>query len=269
MDELQTNKIASLEREKYWNDGYVSYWMARVKEANMGDVDSSSIVVGDAKTSTDDLYVDAIKLLQICASGSILELGCGFGRSLSKLCKQAYHVTAVDISEQMIKVAKESCKEKNITFYVSPSEKLPLPDNSFDFVVCFAAFDAMYQMETLIEINRVCKVDAKVLITGKNDDYFSDDFAALDAEAGARSKGHPNYFTDVKSLVQNLDKFGFEIVTQKYYLRRGDFSRGVSLEVIPHKFYEYLFILKKNDNCNLKKIFTISSELSKTFYRTR
>ena len=74
----------------------------------------------------------------------------------------------------------------------------------------------MYQTEALIEINRICKKGARVLITGKNDNYCDNDKLAMEAEIGARKKGHPNYFTDVRKLLKNINKFGFRIDIQKF-----------------------------------------------------
>lgn len=263
------HKLGNSEREKYWNEDYVRYWKARVEEANKCGNDTSTMVTGDAKTSTDNLYIDAIGLLQINKTDKVLELGCGFGRSLPMLCRSALQVTAVDISEEMINAAKDSCQEGNISFHVSPSEELPFSDGSFDAVVCFAAFDAMYQSEALIEMNRVSRLGAKVLITGKNDNYFDDDSAALAAESGARAKGHPNYFTDVNILIKNLDKLGFDIEVQKYFLRRGDFAKEIARKKRPEKFYEYLLVLKKISACNASEDFVISSKISKTYARQK
>lgn len=267
MSELTKRKIGNSDREKYWNEDYVQYWKARVEEANKTRDDTSLMVAGDVRASTDDLYIAAIDLLQISEVDKVLELGCGFGRSLPTLCRKAFHVIAVDISKEMINVAKESCQEDNVTFYVAPSEDLPFPDSSFDVLICFAAFDAMYQPEALVEINRVVKVGAKVLITGKNDDYSDDDSAALAAERGARAKGHPNYFTDVKRLIKEIDKFGFAINTEKYFVRRGDFAKEIVTEHKPALFYEYLFVLVKTKECIHSESPEISNETSKTFSR--
>jgi ubiquinone/menaquinone biosynthesis C-methylase UbiE len=261
------DKISNIEREKYWNEDYVNYWRARVEEANKSNADTSGIVAGDAKTSADVQYIEAISLLKIGAKDKVLELGCGFGRSLPMLCKAALEVTAVDISKEMVNAAKEFCKEKNVIFNISPSENMPFPDETFDVIVCFAAFDAMYQSETLVEINRVSKMGARVLITGKNDNYFDDDIAAHEAEVGARAKGHPNFFTDVKKLMQNLAKFGFCAEVQKYYLRRGDFANNTTTSTMPEMFYEYLLVLNKINKSSLDGDFPFADRVSKSFAR--
>ena len=254
-------------RERYWNEDYVRYWRERVAEANLGGSLTSGMVTGDAKTSSDTVYVNAIALLQIGASDTVLELGCGFGRSLPLLTGTARHVTAVDISKEMISEAKKATSATNITFQVSPSESLPLADGMFDVVVCFAAFDAMYQAEALVEMNRVSRVGTRILITGKNDNYYDDDTAAWDAEVGARAKHHPNYFTDVKKLIDNIQRFGFQVAAQRYYRRRGDFGRGEFEEMMPEQYYDYLLVLSKVSECDPTSLLSISDKVSKTYSR--
>ena len=70
----------------------------------------------------------------------------------------------------------------------------------------------------------MCKKESRVLSTGKNDNYFENDNHAREEEIGARKKGHPNYVTDVRKLLNNINKFGFRIDIQKFYLKQGDFG---------------------------------------------
>lgn len=260
-------KQEDIAREKYWNEEYVRYWKSRVEDANKTQGKASQMVEGDVKTTTDQIYLDAINLLGITKSDSVLEIGCGFGRSLNTLAYMAKDVCATDISEQMINAAKQACSEENVSFYVCPSEDLPFPDARFDVVVCFAAFDAMYQTEALIEMNRVSRPGAKLLLTGKNDDYHDGDKAALAAEQGARNKGHPNYFTDVKKLMDMMGCFGFKVEVQKFYRRRGDFSDGKASVEMPKRFYEYMFVLSKVSACTVGLSESISDKVSKTYFR--
>jgi len=262
------NKVKRIEkREEYWNKNYANYWINRVDEANSEDISSSKIIKDDTKTSKNAIYSDAISLLDITKTDNVIEIGVGFGRSLPELCQAALHVTALDISAPMITLAKDRTKEKNISFYVSPSEEMPFDSNVFDVAVCFASFDAMYQTEALIEINRICKKGARVLITGKNDNYFDNDNLAMEAEIGARKKGHPNYFTDVRKLLNNINKFGFRIDIQKFYLKRGDFGLADVQTKMTSKFYEFLIVLCKVSQCSVGADFLISSDVSKTYNR--
>ncbi|SVB01960.1 uncharacterized protein METZ01_LOCUS154814, partial [marine metagenome] len=80
-------------------------------------------------------------------SSTILEIGCGFGRSLELLSNLSKKVVAIDISEAMIKAAKmNNSKVKNIVFIVSEAENTDFRSNYFDYIVCFAVFDALDQL---------------------------------------------------------------------------------------------------------------------------
>src|SRR4051812_22901399 len=118
-------------REQYWNEHYVAYWKARVAESNEGVAQASRVVAGDAKTTSNESYLSAISLLGISKTDAVLELGCGFGRSVPALCAAARHVSAVDISAAMVEEARRTCQQTNVSFFVSPGEKLPFADGSF------------------------------------------------------------------------------------------------------------------------------------------
>ena len=237
----------NISRKKYWDDKYVDYWKERVERTNESTKVKGNTFVSDP-TSTDDLYFQTIRLLNIQNDEIVLEVGCGFGRSLMYLSSLAHSVIAVDISYEMIKEAKDITKKaKNIDFLISESENMDIELESVDKIICFAAFDAMYQKEALLEFNRVCKKGGKLLITGKNDDYLEDDTEAKIAERAARTKGHPNYFTDVRKLFDNILSFGFDIEYVEFYQRRGDFSKRIFSTKMPKKFYEYVAILEKKN----------------------
>lgn len=254
-------------RVQYWNNDYVLYWKSRVEESNSADLSNSGIINGDVKTICDDVYINAINLLSVKHSDTVLELGCGFGRSLPYLSGLADHVCAVDISAEMISMAKNTYSSiRNLSFYVSAGENLPF-EKKFDKAICFGVFDAMYQTETIYEINRVLNVGGSLLLTGKNDSYFEDDSLALAAEMGAREKGHPNFFTNVSYFEENMNEFGFEIVHKKYFLRRGDFVVGKFDTQRPKKFYEYMLVLRKIVDKKPSSEFCISDKFSKTWSR--
>lgn len=264
MSNKKSNDVYDQSRIRYWNNNYVQYWKARVAEANIERSAASALVAGDAATTDDVRYLQAIELLGIDPLNNVLELACGFGRSLPVLSRLAAEVVAVDISEQMIEAARRDFATANISFYVSPSEDLPFDDKRFDRIVCFAAFDAMFQTEALVEMHRVCKKGGRILLTGKNDSYHIDDHRAYEAELGARGKGHPNYFTNVKKLLGDLERFGLALVAAKYYERRGDFTEGIARKEMPPHFYEYLMVLEKNGPCEQNFDADYSSAFSKT-----
>jgi ubiquinone/menaquinone biosynthesis C-methylase UbiE len=257
--------MSNVTRKNYWNSEYVDYWKRRVKRTNESSLIENSLV--SDPTTTDELYLQIVSLLNINNDDTALEVGCGFGRSLLFLSSLANSLIAVDISHEMVKEAKLITKlVNNITFLVSESEHMDIEMNSVDKIICFAAFDAMYQKEALFEFNRVCKKGGKLLITGKNDNYLQDDSEAINAEKAAREKGHPNYFTDVRTLFDNIFSFGFELEYVEYYQRRGDFANRLFSNKMPLNFYEYVVIFKKTKFAiALSDLPDISDKYSKTY----
>jgi len=245
-------------RKQYWNKDYVDYWKNKVQEAN------ELLDVNDP-TSTDAVYIRMIDTLDIKSTDVVLDVGCGFGRSLPYLSFSAKKVVGVDISQEMIKEAEKltsSCS--NIALQISESEDMDIEDSSIDKVICFAAFDAMYQKKALIEFNRICKIGGTILLTGKNDSFMCDDKEAKLAELGARRKSHPNFFTDVSLLMKSMHLFGFKVEFEEYYLKRGDFSTDRIVKDKPEHFYEYMFLLKKiNSSIEASLIPEISDSYSK------
>ena len=211
--------------------------------------------------------MELIGLLKISRGDRVLEMGCGFGRSIPFLYQITQSIDAIDISEAMIDLArKEYAKYQGVNFRVCEAESTPFEAGRFARVICFGVLDALYQKEALIEMNRILASRGRVLITGKNDLYFEDDEKALVAERNARAKGHPNYFTDVAILLQNIHQFGFNTVSQRFFPRRGDTALNRFVHEKPERFYEYALILEKQTTpvAEASRL-SISTAMSKTF----
>ena len=74
-----------------------------------------------------------IPLLGEVKGKTILDVGAGTGRTSVVLAKMGAEVTALDVSEQMLKeLTKKNAKIKTV---VGDAESLPFPDKSFDVVV--------------------------------------------------------------------------------------------------------------------------------------
>jgi ubiquinone/menaquinone biosynthesis C-methylase UbiE len=80
----------------------------------------------------------------------ILEIGCGTGEFSRLLAGHAEAVLAIDLSPQMIRLARESSKlYPNIDFACGDVMTFPLPDNQFD---CIATLTTIHHLpiETLL-----------------------------------------------------------------------------------------------------------------------
>jgi len=255
------------DRKAYWNEQYLKYWESRVQEANAGG-QGSSVVENDPLTLQDQV-IREIFLATPLNKGNILEVGCAWGRWFPMFLEQGLQIHGIDISAAMIARAEElwTGNAAVVAVQEAEAEAIPYPDETFDNVACIAVFDATRQHEALGELLRVSRRGARIVVTGKNDTYHRDDQAALDAETGARRKGHPNFFTDVKAMLRQIEARGHKILRTLYFERRGDFGIGHGTEVAPDRFYEfYLEIEKAADTCEFEPF---SSDVSQTYAESR
>jgi 2-polyprenyl-3-methyl-5-hydroxy-6-metoxy-1,4-benzoquinol methylase len=87
----------------------------------------------------------------------IIDIGCGTGRHSIELAKRGYKVTGIDLSESLLKRAKEKAKAQNlqIDFQKHDARKLPFK-NEYDLAImfCEGAFPLMETDEMNYEILR-------------------------------------------------------------------------------------------------------------------
>ncbi len=90
----------------------------------------------------DRLEKRAIDRLLPCVpnGGKLLEIGCGTGHWSEYFSNKGFDVTGVDISEQMIAIARQR-KVSHVIFDVSDAARLPFGDGSFDVAVAITALE--------------------------------------------------------------------------------------------------------------------------------
>ncbi len=97
---------------------------------------------------------------------NILDLGCGNGEFTNQLSKIAT-VTGIDISEEMIKIAKTSFP--HINFLSASIYDLPLKNKSFDSTICLNTIHHIEDLEKAVkELCRVTKNQILIEIKNKN-----------------------------------------------------------------------------------------------------
>ena len=91
----------------------------------------NKIAAAWTSTLSDDFWQDNYKKLHsLIPPGRIIDLGCGSGRDAYYLIKYGYKVVGVDISEEMIRLAK--AKNPGADFYAKSFYELDFPKDSFD-----------------------------------------------------------------------------------------------------------------------------------------
>ena len=103
----------------------------------------------------------AIALMQVSMDGRVLDVGCGSGWATRLLAESAVNgrVTGIDISDEMVNLARESSgSHPNTDFEVASAEQLPFPDNEFTHAF---SMESLYYYrkipKALKEIQRVMK----------------------------------------------------------------------------------------------------------------
>lgn len=116
--------------------------------------------------NSEDLDNYILENFSIDGGSSILDLGCGDGRFLSKIRTKSStsSLMGIDISENMIDTANNR-KINNCNFYVGDSESLTAEDCSIDIVFCLNSFHHYPNPELVVkEVKRVLKPGGKMII---------------------------------------------------------------------------------------------------------
>jgi len=100
-------------------------------------------------------------------SGKALDLGCGTGNYTLELYKRGFEVVGVDVSEEMLKIARK--KLPNVKFIRADAYSLPFEDNTFDLVLSITMFEFIHKPEKALgEIYRVLKPGGEAIIGTMN-----------------------------------------------------------------------------------------------------
>jgi demethylmenaquinone methyltransferase/2-methoxy-6-polyprenyl-1,4-benzoquinol methylase len=97
----------------------------------------------------------------------ILDVATGTGKQAFAFAKRGYDVVGIDLSEDMLEVAKKSNRYENARFEVADAMNLPFEDNSFDVSsVSFALHDMIptVREKALKEMVRTTKPKGTIII---------------------------------------------------------------------------------------------------------
>ena len=105
----------------------------------------------------------------------ILDIGCGTGRHSIELTKRGYNVTGIDLSESMLKRAKEKALKENLNIDFQKQDARNLTfKNEFDLAImlCEGAFPLMETDEMNFQIlqnaSKALKENGKLIFTTLN-----------------------------------------------------------------------------------------------------
>jgi ubiquinone/menaquinone biosynthesis C-methylase UbiE len=128
----------------------------------------------------------------------ILEVAPGPGFFAIELAKRGFRVTGLDISHTMVEIARENRAGLDVDFRQGDITHAPFADESFDFLVCQAAFKNFRQpVAALNEMHRVLRPGGFAVIHDLNHEATGAD---IDREVARMNVGVVSGFTVRQTL---------------------------------------------------------------------
>lgn len=133
-------------------EGPVARWYASLSRKSIKDYEALAQRVAGRLSSGD-------RVLEVAPGPGYFSIG------LAKL--GAFHVTGLDISETFVQLARKNAAEASVgvCFLQGNASGMPFEDNTFDFLLCRAAFKNFSEpVQAIQEMYRVLKPDGTALI---------------------------------------------------------------------------------------------------------
>lgn len=109
----------------------------------------------------------AFDLLEVPGEMTVLEVGSGTGNFTKKLVERGCMVTGIDVSSEMLDVAREKLGDAypDVELHQMDVTDLKFPDNTFDAVFSIVTFEFVKDIEqALDELFRVVKEGGQIVI---------------------------------------------------------------------------------------------------------
>jgi tellurite methyltransferase len=144
------------------------------------------------------------------AGGFVLDLGCGVGRHVVYLGGRGFRVAGVDISPSGIRLTREACVDRQISFegQVSDMTALPWPDSIFDAALSISTIHHHQRegiVRTLEQVKRVLKPGGLLLVDFPCTDTVDYRVLCERVAAGEITEIEPNTFVDQRSDLDEMD----------------------------------------------------------------
>ena len=140
----------------------------------------------------------------------VLDLGCGVGRHVVYLIGRGFRVAGVDISPSGIRLSREACADRGISFegQVSDMTMLPWADSIFDAALSISTIhhhEREMIIRTLGQIRRVLKPGGLLLVDFPCTNTLDYRLLRERVAAGEISEIEPNTFVDQRPDLDEMD----------------------------------------------------------------
>ena len=99
---------------------------------------------------------------------TVLELGCGTGSFTRELARSGAEIVAIDVSPELLEIAKLNCSVPNVRFQIQNAYSLSYSEAVFDSVVGSSVLHHLEITDALREIYRVLKIGGAIYFTEPN-----------------------------------------------------------------------------------------------------
>lgn len=128
-------------------------------------------------------YRDLPKILQHTVKGkSALDFGCGTGRSTRFLSKLGFESIGIDISDEMIQIARSFDPDGDYKL-IKPGDFSSLNNNKYDLVMAVFTFDnipdTQSKLENLTKIRSVLKEEGSLVMLVSTPDIYINEWASF------------------------------------------------------------------------------------------
>ncbi|MEV4471317.1 methyltransferase domain-containing protein [Nonomuraea sp. NPDC049504] len=177
------------------------------------------------------LRARSYELLDLAEGSAVVDVGCGAGRAAGELAQRGARAIGVDVSEEMIALARHRWPQAD--FRVGDARELPLKDGE---VAGYRAEKVFHELqdaaEALAEARRVLAPGGRIVLIGQDWDTFiidSDDPALTRTIVHARADLTPNPRA-ARRYRNLLLEAGFEHVALEVHT--GVFTNGAMLPML-------------------------------------
>ncbi len=126
-------------------------------------------------------YIEAtlnavLEAVEFQGDEAVLDVPCGTGELLQRLIAKwpDLCITGVDLSTGMLAQAKAKDEANRVRWFEADVTELPLPDQSFDCVICANSFHYFRAPnEALAEMRRVLRPGGRLILVDWCDDYWA------------------------------------------------------------------------------------------------
>jgi len=98
----------------------------------------------------------------------VLEIGCGVGYFTQEIAKTKAKITAIDISPDLLEVAREKLSASQVTFRIENAYQMNFPGDTFDTIVGSSTLHHLDVDQALGEFFRVLKPGGSLYFTEPN-----------------------------------------------------------------------------------------------------